>query len=166
MRTRKGPKREKTTRPPADIRKKRKESCEELEQRTEPFRQPPVEDTTKSTPIAANCLEKAVKRKPQADERKTEQKLFQKPTEKSRRHRHGRNKGAAAPAECPRNRTTCEPQEIPSQWRNSKVLSEPQAEKNEAKQPTAQTKTEEQIFPEPSEESTNPKAELKTEGLS
>ena len=46
------------------------------------------------------------------------------------------------------------------------VLSEPQAEKNKAKQPTAQTKTEEQIFPEPREEPTNPNAELKTEELS
>ena len=38
--------------------------------------------------------------------------------------------------------------------------------KNEAEQLTAQTKTEERIFPEPREESTDPKAGLKTEGPS
>ena len=38
--------------------------------------------------------------------------------------------------------------------------------KNEAEQLTAQAKTEERIFPEPREESTDPNAGLKTEGLS
>ena len=36
--------------------------------------------------------------------------------------------------------------------------------KNEAEQLTSQTKTEERIFPEPREESTDPNAGLKTEG--
>ena len=72
MRTRKGPKGITPPGPRHTFAGKEKESCEELEHRTEPFRQQPVENTTKRTPIAANFLEKAVKRKPQAEERKTE----------------------------------------------------------------------------------------------
>ena len=77
MRTRKGPKLENTTRPPADIRKKRNWSRE-----LNRSGKSQVEETTKRIPNTANCLEKAVKRKPQAEKRKTEQKLFQKPTER------------------------------------------------------------------------------------
>ena len=112
MRTRKGPKRENTTRPPADIRKK---SCEELEHRTEPFRHPPVEDTTKRTPIAANCLEKAVKRNRKRMKERQNKNSSKSPQRDMPQAQAWKKRGAAAPAECPRNRTTCEPLEIPSQ---------------------------------------------------
>ena len=72
MRTRKGPKGRTPPGPQHTFAGQEEEGYEELEHRTEPFKQQPVENTTKRTPIAANCLKKAVKRKPQAEERKTE----------------------------------------------------------------------------------------------
>ena len=85
MRTCKGPK-GRTPPGPQHIfaRKGKEKSCEEREHRNAPFRQQLVEDTTKRSPIAANCLEKAVKRKPQAEERKTEQKTSPKNPERDR----------------------------------------------------------------------------------
>ena len=129
MRTRKGQKGEHHQAPSIHSQKKEKESCEELEHRTEPFRQQPVEDTTKRTPIAANCLEKAVKRKPQAEEIKTEQKTSPKSPQRNRPQAPAwKRQGAAAPAESPRIRTTCWPPEPSLKGRNPNVMSEPHAE--------------------------------------
>ena len=54
MRTGKGPKGRTSPGPQHTFAGKEKESCEELEHRTEPFRQQPVENTTKRTPIAGS----------------------------------------------------------------------------------------------------------------
>ena len=131
--------------------------------RNAPFRQQPVEDTTKRTPIAANCLEKAVKRKPQAEERKAEQKTSPKSPQTHHKLRHGRDKVLQHQQKVPGSGQPANHQRLPRNEETPSSVWTTCRGKNEAEQLTAQTKTEERTFPEPREESTDPNAGLKTE---
>ena len=138
MRTRKGAKGRTPPGPQQTFARKEKESCEELKHRTEPFRQQPVEDTTKRTPIAANCLEKSVKRKPQAEEGKTEQKT----SSNSPHSRHGRDKVPQHQQKVPGSGHPADHQRLLRNEETPKFCQNHMQRKNEAEQLTAQTKTE------------------------
>ena len=87
-----GAKRDNTTRPPAYIRRKRKRKLRGTGAQNRTAQATTSRNTTKRTPIAANCLEKAVKRKPQAEERQNKKPLPRAHREKGHRLRHGRDK--------------------------------------------------------------------------
>ena len=162
MRTRKGPKGITPPSPQHTFAGKGKKSCEELEHRTETFRQQPVENTTKRTPIAANCLEKAVKRKPQAEERKA----IKKPLPRAHRLRHGRGTVPQHQQKVPVSEQPADHQRLLRNEETPRFCLNHMQSKNKAEQLTAQAKTEERIFPEPKEESTDTNAGPKTEGPS
>ena len=129
MRTRKGPKRENTTRPPAYIRRKRKRKprrtgAQNRTVQATTSRRHYKEDTNRS-----QLSRKGRKKETASGGKKDRTKTSPKSPQRNRPQAPSwKRQGAAAPAETPRIRTTCGPPEISSQGRNSNVLSEPHAE--------------------------------------
>ena len=108
MRTRKGPKREKTTKSLAYIRKKEKESCEERKHRNLPFKQPHSRRHYQKFANRSHRLRESRKRNPQAEERRQNKNPLPK------NHRRAgtagsdmERQGAATPGVRLRRRTTC-----------------------------------------------------------